>query len=52
MLDGGTCSLTAYTGNEMQQWRITNVGNGVMVSLLWASELFDRSRPDTVLMPV
>lgn len=31
---------------------ITNVGNGVMVSLLWASEIFDRSRPDTVLMPV
>ena len=31
---------------------ITNVGNGVMVSLLWASETFDRSRPDTVLMPV
>ena len=30
---------------------ITNVGNGVMVSLLWASEIFDRSRPDTVLMP-
>jgi len=31
---------------------ITNVGNGVMVSLLWANEIFDRSRPDTVLMPV
>jgi UDP-2-acetamido-2,6-beta-L-arabino-hexul-4-ose reductase len=31
---------------------ITNVGNGVMVSLLWASEVFDRARPDTVLMPV
>jgi UDP-2-acetamido-2,6-beta-L-arabino-hexul-4-ose reductase len=31
---------------------VTNVGNGVMVSLLWASEIFDRSRPDTVLMPV
>lgn len=31
---------------------ITNVGNGVMVSLLWASEIFDRARPDTVLMPV
>ncbi|MGZ6038691.1 MAG: polysaccharide biosynthesis C-terminal domain-containing protein [Phenylobacterium sp.] len=31
---------------------ITNVGNGVMVSLLWASEIFDRSRPDTVLSPV
>jgi UDP-2-acetamido-2,6-beta-L-arabino-hexul-4-ose reductase len=31
---------------------ITNVGNGVLVSLLWASEAFDRSRPDTVVMPV
>jgi UDP-2-acetamido-2,6-beta-L-arabino-hexul-4-ose reductase len=31
---------------------ITNVGNDVLVSLLWANELFDRSRPDTVLMPV
>ena len=31
---------------------ITNVGEGVMVSLLWASEVFDRARPDTVLMPV
>jgi UDP-2-acetamido-2,6-beta-L-arabino-hexul-4-ose reductase len=30
---------------------ITNIGNEVMVSLLWASEIFDRSRPDTVLMP-
>jgi UDP-2-acetamido-2,6-beta-L-arabino-hexul-4-ose reductase len=31
---------------------ITNVGDGVMVSLLWASEIFDRSRPDTVPMPL
>jgi UDP-2-acetamido-2,6-beta-L-arabino-hexul-4-ose reductase len=31
---------------------ITNVGDGVMVSLLWASEVFDQSRPDTVLMPL
>ncbi len=31
---------------------ITNVGSSVMVSLLWASEIFDRARPDTVLMPV
>jgi UDP-2-acetamido-2,6-beta-L-arabino-hexul-4-ose reductase len=31
---------------------ITNVGNGVMVSLLWANEIFDRSRPDTVMAPV
>ena len=31
---------------------ITNVGNGVMVSLLWANEIFDRARPDTVMAPV
>jgi UDP-2-acetamido-2,6-beta-L-arabino-hexul-4-ose reductase len=31
---------------------VTNVGEDVMVSLLWASEIFDRARPDTVLMPV
>ena len=31
---------------------ITNVGNEGLVSLLWASELFDRARPDTVPMPV
>jgi UDP-2-acetamido-2,6-beta-L-arabino-hexul-4-ose reductase len=30
---------------------ITNIGNGVMVSLLWANEVFDLARPDTVLMP-
>lgn len=27
---------------------ITNIGEDVMVSLLWANELFDRARPDTV----
>jgi len=27
---------------------ITNIGDEVMVSLLWANELFDRARPDTV----
>ena len=31
---------------------VTNVGDGVMVSLLWASEIFDRARPDTVMAPV
>ena len=29
---------------------ITNVGDGLMVSLLWANELFDAERPDTVAM--
>lgn len=31
---------------------ITNTGNETLVSLLWASEIFDRARPDTVLMPL
>lgn len=31
---------------------ITNIGEEVMVSLLWANELFDRARPDTVGAPV
>jgi len=31
---------------------ITNIGDEVMVSLLWANEVFDRSRPDTVGAPV
>jgi UDP-2-acetamido-2,6-beta-L-arabino-hexul-4-ose reductase len=26
---------------------ITNVGNDEMVVMLWANEIFDRSRPDT-----
>ncbi len=29
---------------------ITNVGNEPMISMLWASELFDAGRPDTVMM--
>ena len=31
---------------------ITNVGDELMVSLLWANELFDPERPDTVAMPL
>jgi UDP-2-acetamido-2,6-beta-L-arabino-hexul-4-ose reductase len=31
---------------------VSNVGEGVMVSLLWANELFDRERPDTIAEPV
>lgn len=27
---------------------VTNVGDGIMVSLLWANEVFDRARPDTI----
>jgi UDP-2-acetamido-2,6-beta-L-arabino-hexul-4-ose reductase len=31
---------------------VTNIGSGELVSLLWASEVFDRARPDTVMEPV
>lgn len=31
---------------------VTNVGDDVMISLLWANEVFDRSRPDTITAKV
>jgi UDP-2-acetamido-2,6-beta-L-arabino-hexul-4-ose reductase len=31
---------------------ITNVGDQEMVVMLWANEIFDRARPDTVAMKV
>lgn len=31
---------------------ITNIGDGEMVVMLWANEIFDRERPDTVAMRV
>ncbi len=31
---------------------VTNVGEDLMVSLIWANEVFDRERPDTVADPV
>lgn len=31
---------------------ITNIGEGDMVVMLWANEVFDRARPDTVACPV
>ena len=31
---------------------ITNVGDDEMVVMLWANEIFDRERPDTVAMKV
>lgn len=31
---------------------VTNVGDDVMVSMLWANELFDRDRPDTIAAKV
>lgn len=31
---------------------VTNVGEGEMISLLWANEVFDRTRPDTITAKV
>lgn len=31
---------------------ITNVGDGEMITLFWASEIFDPDRPDTAYLPV
>lgn len=31
---------------------VTNVGDGIMISLLWANEIFDRARPDTIAAKV
>jgi UDP-2-acetamido-2,6-beta-L-arabino-hexul-4-ose reductase len=31
---------------------VTNVGDDIMVSLLWANEIFDRERPDTIAAKV
>jgi len=31
---------------------VTNVGDGEMLAMLWANEIFDRSRPDTYARPV
>ncbi len=31
---------------------ITNIGDDTLISLLWANEVFDRERPDTVAEPV
>lgn len=31
---------------------VTNIGDDIMVSLLWANEIFDRARPDTIAAKV
>lgn len=59
MLTGETHELTT-TGDKPEivetvpGWThdITNVGNDEMVVMLWANEIFDRSRPDTFACPL
>ena len=31
---------------------ITNIGTDELVVMLWANEIFDRDRPDTIACPV
>ena len=31
---------------------VTNIGDGELVAIVWANEVFDRERPDTVAMPL
>lgn len=31
---------------------ITNIGDDEMIVMLWANEIFDRSKPDTYAMPI
>jgi UDP-2-acetamido-2,6-beta-L-arabino-hexul-4-ose reductase len=31
---------------------ITNIGDDLMIVMLWANEIFDRDRPDTIAMKV
>ena len=50
LVEGGTGevveTIPGWTHN------ITNVGEDLMIVMLWANEIFDRSRPDTVAMKV
>lgn len=47
----GSCPVIVET---IPGWShdVTNVGDDVLVSLLWANEIFDREKPDTISMKV
>lgn len=49
-----TSSDTPVVVDTIPGWShdITNIGNDIMVCLLWANELFDRERPDTIAAEV
>lgn len=49
-----TSSETPVVVETIPGWAhdVTNVGDNVLVSLLWANEIFDRSRPDTITAKV
>ena len=59
ILDGEThhvraCAAEPRVVETIPGWAhdVTNVGDELMVSLIWANEVFDRERPDTVADPV
>lgn len=56
---GETCELTTRGGEariveSIPGWahNIVNVGNDELIVMLWANEIFDRARPDTIAMKV
>ncbi len=59
-IEGGHVIEHAVSGSEFRvvdippgyTHSIENVGAGELVTLFWASEIFDPQRPDTVMMPV
>jgi UDP-2-acetamido-2,6-beta-L-arabino-hexul-4-ose reductase len=59
LLTGETCELVVRGGEariveSIPGWahNVTNVSDDVLVVMLWASEIFDRAKPDTVAMKV
>jgi UDP-2-acetamido-2,6-beta-L-arabino-hexul-4-ose reductase len=59
ILTGETHEITVQGGDArivetIPGWthNITNIGEGVMLVMLWANEIFDRARPDTVALKV
>ncbi|MEA2884490.1 MAG: UDP-2-acetamido-2,6-beta-L-arabino-hexul-4-ose reductase [Bradyrhizobium sp.] len=56
---GEACELVVYGGDGQivetaPGWAhdITNVGDDELIVMLWANEIFDRARPDTIAMKV
>jgi UDP-2-acetamido-2,6-beta-L-arabino-hexul-4-ose reductase len=49
-----TCGEQAEVVETVPGWThdITNIGDGEMIVMLWANEVFDRSRPDTYASPL
>lgn len=49
-----TCAEQPVVVETIPGWThdVTNVGADTMVSLIWANEIFDRERPDTVMAPL